>query len=75
MALGAYHRTGRDYSCGWRMALRFMGHLLSHGHRPPLYLAGELCHSYVGIAAVFHGRYIQKQLLGGAADVWRRLAQ
>ena len=35
-------------SCRWRMAVRFVGHLLSYGHRTPLDLAGQLGHDMWG---------------------------
>ena len=61
---------GLDSSCCRWLEVLTVGHFLSHRLGPPLHLAGELCHSHVGIAAVSHWRYFQKQFLGGAADVW-----
>ena len=65
---GTYHHTGCDPSRRWRMEVRTVGHFLSYGPRPPLNLVSELCDPYVGIAAVSHRRYFQKQLLGRFVD-------
>src|SRR5277367_1067754 len=38
-------------------------------------LAGQFSHTYLGLAALSDPRFIDQQLVGGAADVWGGLAQ
>ncbi len=40
----------------WWMAVRTMGNLFSNGARPPLHLAGQLSHAYVGPTAISDAR-------------------
>lgn len=52
---------------GWKFLL---GYLLPYRPWTSLHMVGELRYSYVGIAAVSYSRYLEKQLLGGPADLW-----
>src|SRR5258708_26952888 len=58
-----------------RVVLPVVGIFLPDGVWAAFDLAGEFRYAYVGIAAVSDRRHLDKQLLGGHADVRRRLAQ
>ena len=58
---------------GWPLVL--LGHLPARRRRPARDLAGELGDAHVGQPPLRHARRFAQQLVGGAADVRRRLAQ
>ena len=69
-------RRRRPRAAGLRRhPVRALGHLLPHDRRPARHLARELRDAQVGIAPLRDARRLDEQLVGGAADVRRGLAQ
>ena len=58
-----------------RRPVRAVGHLPAHDARPARDLAGELGDPQMGLAPVRDARRFDQQLVGGAPDLRRRLAQ
>ena len=52
MALDPNYNPRRNSACCQWLAICSVGRLSADCHRPPLHLARELCHSYVGITAL-----------------------
>ena len=76
VALGA--AGGRRAACCSAfggIAVRAVGHVLPHDVRPALHVARELRDAPLGLAPLPDARRLAQQLVGGAADVRRRLAQ
>ena len=56
-------------------AVSDVGHLHAHGRRSARHLAGEFGDALLGHAPFRHARSLHQQLVGGFADLRRRLAQ
>ena len=66
---------GVDSARDRRIAVPVVGNLLADCRWSARDLAGEFGDAFVGYATVRDSRSFHQQLVGGAADVWRRLAQ
>ena len=75
LSLCATHGGGLHPARGRRLSARPLGHLPPRHLRPPRDVAGQFSHPHVGQPALRHARRLAKQLVGGATDLRRRLAQ
>src|SRR6202043_125299 len=75
ISLRADDRAGSRAAGDRRAAVAAVGNLSAHGDGTALYVAGEFGDALVGNAALQDARPFDKQLVGGAALVGRRLAQ
>ena len=66
---------GRHSVCHRRPAMAAVGNVLAHSVRAARDLAGEFGDAFVGNAPLCDARPVHQQLVGGFADLRRRLAQ
>ncbi len=73
--LGAADDARRHSARARRMELGALGRVPPDDRRPARDLAGQLRHAHVGLAPLRHARRFAEQLVGGRAELRRRLAQ
>jgi hypothetical protein len=70
-----YDGAGHYFARCRRIAVPDVGHLHADGGWAARHLAGELGYALLGYSAFCHARSFHQQLVGGLADLRRRLAQ
>ena len=75
LPLGAAHDRRLHPAGGRRLGHGVLGHRSARRLRPARHLAGQLGHAHVGHPPLQHPGRLTQQLVGGAADVRRGLAQ